>query len=44
MTKYAKAPEAVAIGSHYVDQILLFQFSLQNIDKIKLATFYVFIL
>ena len=35
MTKYAMAPEAEAIGSHYVDQNFLFQFLSQNIDKIK---------
>ena len=34
MTKYAMAPEAEDIGSHYVDQNFSFQFLLQNIDKI----------
>ena len=41
MTKYAMAPEAEDIGSHYVDQNFLFQFSSQNIDKIKWAAPYV---
>ena len=41
MTKYAMAPEAEDIGSHYVDQNFLFQFSSQNIDKIKRAAPYV---
>ena len=41
MTKYAMAPEAEAIRSHYVDQNFLFQFLSQNIDKIKRAALYV---
>ena len=38
MTKFAIASEAETIVSHYVDQKNLFQFLLQNIDKIKRAT------
>ena len=41
MTKYAMAPEAEAIGSHYVDKKFLFQFLSQNIDKIKRAAIHV---
>ena len=35
------APGAEVISSLYVDQKILFQFLLQNIDKIKRATLYV---
>ena len=41
LTKYAMAPGAEVISSLYVDQKILFQFLLQNIDKIKGATLYV---
>ena len=35
------APGADVISTLYVDQKILFRFSLQNIDKIKGATLYV---
>ena len=41
LTKSAMAPGAEVIRSLYVDQKFLFQFLLQNIDKIKGATLYV---
>ena len=34
-------PEAEAIGSHFVNQKILFKFLLQNIDKIKWTTLHV---
>ena len=43
MTKYAMALEAKANGSHYVDQIFLFQFLLKIIDKIKGTKLCIFI-
>ena len=41
LTKSAMAPGAEVIRPLYVDQKFLFQFLLQNIDKIKGATLYV---
>ena len=41
LTKYAMATEAEVISSIYVDQNFLFQYLMQNIDKIKGATLYV---
>ena len=40
LTKYAMATEAEVISSIYVDQNFLFQYLMQNIDKIKGATLY----
>ena len=40
LTKYAMATGAEVISSLYVDQNLLFQFLMQNIDKIKGAALY----